>query len=265
MTERTLTIEGVDIPLTELGTGPTLLWLHGYDSHPGEEDFLGRLARHYRVIAPVHPGFAEVSRLPWVQSMEDMAFYYRHVLAQVAAGERVMLAGHSLGGWIAAEFAVRFSHLLRGLVLVAPFGLRSEQAPAADLFMLTAVDRRERAWHDAAAAPAPDHASLRAIRDLEMTAQLGWEPRLFDPRLAGRLRWVDVPVLLVWGEQDRIVPLGCAQTWLEHLRAARQLIVPDAGHYPHVEHAASCANAIRGLAAGRDPGPAAFASPRPGQ
>ncbi|MGE5291467.1 MAG: alpha/beta fold hydrolase [Micromonosporaceae bacterium] len=250
MTDQTLTVDGIDVQVVQLGAGPTLLWLHGYASHPGEDEFLERLATGYRVVAPVHPGFGEVSRIPWVRSMEDLAFYYRHVIETLGGGH-VTLAGHSVGGWIASEFAVRFSHLLRGLVLIAPFGLRHDGNPPADIFMLDDVQRRERAWHDISRAPATSGPpSLPAIRDLEMTAQLGWEPRLFDPRLAERLRWIDVPTLIVWGEQDRIVPAAYAQEWTKLVREADKVIIPDAGHYVHVERPEACAAAIAGSAAG---------------
>ncbi len=86
---------------------------------------------------------------------------------------------------------------------------------------------------------------------MEMTAQLGWEPRLFDPRLAHRLRWIDVPTLIVWGEQDRIVPAGYAREWAKLIRHADKVIIPDAGHYVHIERPEACAAAItRSAAAG---------------
>jgi len=250
MTEQTLTVDGIEVQSTQLGAGPTLVWLHGYSSHPGEQAFLERLATGYRVVAPVHPGFGEVSRLPWIRSMEDMAFYYRMVIEDVGGGGRVLLAGHSLGGWIASEFAVRFSHLLDGLVLIAPFGLRRADLPVTDIFMLSDAERHERGWHDRARAPAaPDPSSLSAIRDLEMTAQVGWEPRLFGPRLAERLRWIDVPTMIVWGDQDRIVPAAYAQTWDALTPRSSKMIIPDAGHYVHIERPEACVAAFAGSAA----------------
>jgi pimeloyl-ACP methyl ester carboxylesterase len=251
MTDRMLAVDGIDVPAAQLGAGPTLVWLHGYDSHPGEEEFLEHLAAAHRVVAPVHPGFGEVNRLPWIRSMEDVAFYYRDLIRGLGAGQ-VTLAGHSLGGWIAGEFAVRFSHLLRALVLIAPLGLRLAGDPPADLFMLDAAQRRERAWRDPSRAPVPPGPpSLSDIRDMEMTAQLGWEPRLFGPRLAERLRWIDVPTVIVWGERDRIVPAVYAEEWAGPIKKADKVIIPDAGHYVHVERPRECAAAIaRSAAAG---------------
>jgi pimeloyl-ACP methyl ester carboxylesterase len=181
--------------------------------------------------------------------MEDVAFYYRHLIQNLDGGS-VTLAGHSLGGWIASEFAVRFGHLLRALVLIAPLGLRRDGDPPADIFMLDAAQRRERAWHDLSRAPVRSGPpSLPDIRDMEMTAQLGWGPRLFDPRLAERLRWIDVPTVIVWGERDRIVPAVYAEEWAGLIRKADKVIIPDAGHYVHVERPEACAAAIAESAA----------------
>jgi pimeloyl-ACP methyl ester carboxylesterase len=116
--------------------------------------------------------------------------------------------------------------------------------------MLDAAQRRKRAWHDLSRAPAGSGPpSLADIRDMEMTAQLGWEPRLFGPRLAERLRWIDVPTVIVWGEQDRIVPSVYAEEWAGLIKKADKVVIPDAGHYVHVERPAACAAAIALLAA----------------
>jgi pimeloyl-ACP methyl ester carboxylesterase len=243
--DRTIRIDDIDIRMAEHGDGDrTLLWLHGYGGHPGAAPFLGQLADRFQVLVPEHPGFGATERLPWVRTREDMALYYRHLLREVADGGRVVLAGHSLGGWLAAEFAIRFSHLLEALVLVAPLGLRLPDRPPADIFMLPDEERQRLEWHDASRMPAPSDDPLAPIRDKEMTAQLAWEPRLFDPRLHERLRWIDVPTVLVWGEHDGIVDPAHADAWASVLPDAERVVVRDAGHLPHVEQPSEFAAAV---------------------
>jgi pimeloyl-ACP methyl ester carboxylesterase len=243
--ERTIRIDDIDVRMTEQGDGDTtLLWLHGYGGHPGGAPFVGELAERFRVLVPEHPGFGGTERLPWVRTREDMALYYRHVLRQVAPGSPVVLAGHSLGGWLAAEVAIRFSHLLEALVLVAPMGLRLADRPVADIFMLTDEEREVLEWHDRSRMPAPPEDPLAPIRDREMTAQLAWEPRLFDPRLHERLRWIDVPTVLVWGEHDGVVDPAYAAVWASGIGAAETVVVPDAAHLPHVEQPGPFAAAV---------------------
>lgn len=244
MTEWTRVLDQVSAHGTQAGEGQTLLWLHGYSSETDESPFINRLGRHYRVLAPQHPGFGSTER-GFIRTMEDLALWYRHLLSEEAAGQRVVLAGHSLGGWIAAEFAYRFPHLIDRLVLVAPMGLRLPDTPFADIFMLTDGARRELEWTDDATRPtAPDQPTLAGIHDAEMTAQLAWEPRLFAPRLAERLRWIDAPTTVVWGAGDQIVPPAYADHWVAHLPDATAHIIAGAGHYVHLERPDACLDVI---------------------
>lgn len=252
--ERTIRIDETDVRVTEQGDGDrTLVWLHGSGGHPGELPFVRLLAEQYRVVVPEHPGFGTTDRLPWVRTREDMALYYRHLLRQLSPDTRVVLAGHALGGWIAADVAIRFSHLLDALVLVDPLGLRLPDHPPADIFMLDDDAQRRLEWHDEGSVPPPHEDPLAHIRDQEMTAQLAWEPRLFDPRLAERLRWIDVPTVLVWGEHDGIVDPVYADAWAAGIPDTETILVRDAAHFPHVEQPETFATTVTAALDGRRP------------
>src|SRR5262249_13732974 len=76
--------------------GESLRWLPFYDA----------LAKHFTVYVPTHPGFGQSGGFDTIDSIEDMAFHYIDLLDALGL-EQVVLGGVSLGGWIAAELAVR--------------------------------------------------------------------------------------------------------------------------------------------------------------
>jgi pimeloyl-ACP methyl ester carboxylesterase len=88
------------------GSGPTLLFLHGAGGFPGWLPWFDRLSASHQVIVVEHPGFGASDDAPGLVNVSDFAFYYLDFLERYDLRE-VHLAGHSLGGWIAAEIAIR--------------------------------------------------------------------------------------------------------------------------------------------------------------
>ncbi|MQA85446.1 MAG: alpha/beta fold hydrolase [Streptosporangiales bacterium] len=236
MTDSFVEFEGVRLSFLDRGDGVPLLWLHGLSGRDPWDAFLSRLAESYRVVVPEHPGFGSTDRVPWIRDMEDMALFYRSFIETYLPADGIVLAGHSLGAWMAAEFAFRHPERLRALVLTSPLGLLREDAPVADVFLLEPEEFRQRAYADPDKAPPPaDTTSIEWIRNRSMTAQFGWSPRLFSPRLAERLRWINRPTLLLHGELDRIVPPSHTDLYASLLPDAQVALLPGVGHHPHHE------------------------------
>ena len=106
-------------------------------------------------LFPVHPGCAGSADLDDIDGMDDLVFHYLDVCATLGL-ERPVLLGPSLGGWLAAEWAVRYPEMLRALILVDAFGLRLPEAPATDLLRLDATQMRQVLFADPHAAVAQD-------------------------------------------------------------------------------------------------------------
>ena len=88
------------------------------------------------VLMPTHPGFAGEPRPAWFDSVDDLAITYLDLLEQLDLQD-VMVVGSSMGGWIAAEMAVRDTTRLSSIVLVNAAGIQVEGHPIADVFPLT--------------------------------------------------------------------------------------------------------------------------------
>jgi pimeloyl-ACP methyl ester carboxylesterase len=238
--ETTRDIGGRATRITEAGDGRPLLWLHDTRGNlwtPGHE----LLSDACRVIAPSLPGFDDSTTLGRIDEPEDVVFFLLDLLDALAL-ERPVVLGAGLGGWLAAELAVRYPERLGGLVLVDAYGIQVDGALAADEFALTAPMLRPLVFVD----PAGDLAQQwmpdvetperleRALHAKVAAARLAWQFP-YAPKLRGRLGRAKLPALVIWGEQDRLVPLAHAQAYAEGLPQARVAMIPGAAHYPYVE------------------------------
>jgi len=247
MTTRTspawLTLHGVRLEIVERGEGRPILWLHGEEGLEPEAPFLDLLARGGRVIAPSHPGFGHSPEADGVDTVDDLSYLYLDLLAERDARDAVVI-GASLGGWIAAELAVKCTARVARLALVAPLGIKVGDRETRDIPDIWALDPEEvqRLQYADPARAAVDYTRLSEdrvtviARDREATALYGWEPYFHNPKLRRRLRRIDVPTLLVWGAEDRFVTPGYyGAAYQAAMPGARLATIDGAGHFPHLE------------------------------
>ena len=116
------------------GQGAPLLYLHGALGVYGWTPFMEQLSQRFDVIVPDHPGFGESDTPDWLDNVGDLAYFYLDVM-QALRLTGVHLSGTSLGGWIAAEIAVRDCHPLKSLTLTAPAGIHVKGLSKGDFFM----------------------------------------------------------------------------------------------------------------------------------
>ncbi len=116
-----------EVDVWEGGAGSPLMFLHGYERHPGDAAFLGRLAQRHRVWAPEQPGYGTSIGSEEIHDLLDLVLFYRALMQDLDVGP-VDLVGHSIGGMIAAEIAAITPDVVRRLVLVDSFGLWLDEA-----------------------------------------------------------------------------------------------------------------------------------------
>ncbi len=142
---------------------------------------------------------------------------------------------------LAAETAIISPHLVRRLVLVDAFGLWLDDYPIPDVFIQTPEALSGLLWHDPAqaeppAGPAdadPTTVALNAQQNRAIAARFLWA--VPERGLAKRLPYLRTPTLVLWGEQDRLIPPAYAQAFADRLAGARVSLIPNAGHLPMVE------------------------------
>jgi pimeloyl-ACP methyl ester carboxylesterase len=250
-----LSVGDVSVRVSRGGSGPALLFLHGAGGHPGWLPLFDRLAQHSTVIVPEHPGFGRSDDPRWIRHVSDLAMYYLDFLDAMALSG-VHAVGHSLGGWTAAEVAVRNCSRLASLTLIAPAGIRVKGVPPGDNFIWSPEEAARNRFHDQAFANAVLEATPSEERlDEQMQNQLaavkfGWEPRWFNPDLEKWLHRISVPTHVIWGDDDKILPAAYAPRWGERVKGARITIIQDAGHVPHVEKMERVAGPLLAFLAG---------------
>jgi pimeloyl-ACP methyl ester carboxylesterase len=253
-TAETVSIAGSGLHVAHAGSGPPLLVLHHDIGSPDRLPFYDALARAFTTLVPSHPGYGASERPAWLRSVRDVAVVYQWLLAERRLTD-VTLVGLGFGGWIAAEMATMAPRGFRRVILVGAMGIKPERGEIADQALLSYIDYVRLGFADAAACErvygaAPPTATLEQW-DLnrEMTFRIAWKPYMYNPTLPHLLGGVATPALVVWGRDDRIVPLECGERFVKALPNARLSVIEHAGHFLEMERPDELARLVGEFAA----------------
>lgn len=240
-TESIETVTGCKIRIMRKGKGEPLLFLHGAAGASRWLPFMDMLAETYDVIVPEHPGFGGSDTPDWLDTVGDLAFFYMDVIDHLGL-DKVHLVGTSIGGWIAAELTTRSCAKIETLTLVAPAGLHVKGVKRGDMFMWSPQEMSQNLFHNqeiarAVPPPANDAELMVVLKNQLMTAKLAWHPRFHNPHLRKWLHRVDVPTLIIWGDDDKLIPTEHGPAYRELIPNSELEIIPACGHLPHVEKA----------------------------
>ena len=131
-----LEVSGVRLSAQSAGSGKPAIFLHGAAGALAWLPYYDALAGAYALTIPDHPGFGHSDNPDWIRTVDDIAMLYLDALESLDL-RGVHLIGHSLGGWIAAELAIRDRSRIASLTLIDPAGLRVKGVPIADNFIWT--------------------------------------------------------------------------------------------------------------------------------
>jgi pimeloyl-ACP methyl ester carboxylesterase len=237
-------VAGGDLEVFRGGTGPNLILLHGSYGWWGWEPIHERLAERFTVLAPVHPGFGHSSRLPGIDTIDDLAYYYLDLFAAWNVLP-ARIIGFGLGGWLGAEIAVRTPAAVDRLVLVDSVGIKISDRETRDIgdpYILIGDEQQPMFWHDPNANRVPlplpglpEPMLERMLHNAEGGMYYGFKPYMHNPKLRQRLHRITARTLVVWGDDDRIVAPSYGQAFAAEISGARFTTIPNSGHYPHRE------------------------------
>lgn len=260
----TLTTAVGEVKLLRGGHGPSVLYLHSVAAEAAD-DLCADLATDFSVVAPYFPGFGGSEGIEQMEDMEDAVYHLLDVIERLGM-DRPIVAGLSLGGWMAAELAVRYPDSVSGLVIANPAGLYIEGQPIKEIFGRSMPELAEDIFadHDQPvylAMKAAGDSIERSLADGSLTfdsvqpylelmaaaARLAWNPYLHNPRLRRRLNRVKVPTVVISGTKDGLIPPAHPEAYAAEIRDARLERV-DAGHMLTLERPDVLAAAIRSVA-----------------
>jgi pimeloyl-ACP methyl ester carboxylesterase len=232
----------IELELYQGGSGPPLLYLHGGSGLVPNAPFLDRLCQRFKVIAPVHPGFGG-SNLPiWIDCVDDFAHAYLELIDHLKLSS-VLLVGHSIGGWTAAEMVTKSTAAIDKIVLIAPVGIKVgpvDKLDIPDIYAL-AQDKLDALLYAEPDKWRPDASKLTdadllaRARNRQTLALVTWEPYMHNPKLKHRLHRIDRPTLLIRGAQDGLVSKDYAAAYAGLIPGAKLVTIDGAGHGPQVE------------------------------
>jgi pimeloyl-ACP methyl ester carboxylesterase len=256
-TEETVKVAGTKLVLIRGGSGRPLLMLHDELGYPGWVSWNDALAAEWEFIIPLQPGFGKSPRLDWVRSYRDLGGFYARVLREMNLAPIDVIA-FSAGGYIAAEMAASDPNIFSHMVLSAPMGLKPTEG---EIYDFLAVTIRTCLMQTVSNPEAPEFAKIyggemtpeqfELFEDARSeTARLGWEPFMYNPSLGHLLEGVtQLPTLLIWGEEDAVVPRGCIDAYQKAIPSAQAVAIPSVGHRPEVEDPETFIQAVKAFLA----------------
>jgi len=234
---------GCTIRYYDVGSGPPLVLLHGLGGDADDWAFcLEALSASYRVIAPDLLGFGRSGKPHIDYTISGFVEVLEHFLRGLNI-ERTTLLGHSLGGWVAATFALRFPEAVHKLVLVDAAGVWGEMTELpVNLRVSTLAHMREVFEHlfydKTLASDALIEMAYRqhlergdgyTIHNLLLNLRSGHEC------LEERISALQMPTLIVWGEADEMIPVNTARHIQGLVSGSTLQIIPQCGHLPELE------------------------------
>lgn len=247
--ESHVAVAGLQLRLRRAGRGQPLLVLHRDIGTPDQLPIYAALAERYDLLLPEHPGYGASERAAWMRHPRDLVAVYQGMLAALEV-PRASLLGLGFGGWIAAEMASLAPRDFSKLVLVGPMGFKPPQGDILDQALVSHIDYARAGFHAQRAFEAVYGAEPSTDQlvewDLcrEMNFRLAWKPYMHSQTLPHLLGAIRAPALVVWGAEDRVVPISAADRVMAGLSGARLAVVPDCGACVEMEQPAEFARLV---------------------
>jgi pimeloyl-ACP methyl ester carboxylesterase len=246
----------LEITVNIAGKGKPVLYLHSAGGYYWD-DFLDGLAEHYKVYVPHFPGTApgRPNDIDKIDNLWDAVVAYEDLLDGLGL-KKVRLIGHSFGGMLAAELAAQRPKAIEKLVLIAPVGLWRADAPytVADWCALSEAEIRDVLFYDkhhpnvVRRMTPPSGKDAEAMWTVNFVWTLGCTGKVIwpipDKGLRKRIHRINSPTVIVWGENDRLIPPVYAEEFHRSIPGSEVLRLPQCGHEPPLEQCSALSTRV---------------------
>jgi pimeloyl-ACP methyl ester carboxylesterase len=262
LTERWATVEGIRTRYFEAGRDrkKCVIFVHGLGSS-GDRwlDIPLALSFHYRTIAIDLPGFG-MSDKPssgMRYTIKEYAEFIKNLMDKLEISDgRTSLVGHSLGGYISAEVAVLYGHLVDRLVLIDTSGMLNGPTPLLEQYLEAAMNPTPQAVRRVFEQLVANPVRIPEVLVTGFIQRMGLEGAKNAFRLAyensvrtqigeKRLGQISHKTLIIWGRQDRLIPLEYSSAFERSIKGSRTELIEDAGHAPFAEKPALASEILR--------------------
>lgn len=249
--------QGHSVSWFEAGTGPVILLLHGGGgTGKAFAHQMASFSQDFRVLALDMPGFGQSDLIPAVETIQDIAHVVREWLALLKIRE-LIIGGNSMGGRVALQVAALIPSQIQALIVLDSVGVPLSGTPIINPLTLAPREFISGLVYDT-----ERFRKLTPYRTLDDIKELTDGRKVFarytrhepiSPLPLSDLKKLAMPALLIWGRQDKIIPLAYGKALQKALPDAELVVFEDCGHMPHIEWPHLCNQAIKHFIARRVP------------
>jgi abhydrolase domain-containing protein 6 len=260
-TEAKLTIKSVNIPdfkivYAEGGTGDTIILVHGFTGNKDNWPSFAKLfTPNYRVIIPDLPGFGDSSK-PQDKNYSIMSQVERlHLFAKELKLTKFHLAGNSMGGSIAGNYAATYPDMVKTLGLFNSAGvvspIKSERAllleKGINPFVIKDVSDFDKLMEFAFVKPPQipsfmkKYLAKQAIKASPFNQKIGKDTSSDSLILESKLDKITAPTLILWGDSDKLIHVSSVDVFAKGIKNSKSVVIKECGHMPMLEKPAETA------------------------
>lgn len=251
------------VEYTDVGSGPVIVYLHGVIKSQ-TDPLIDELSKSHRIVAPFLPGYGSSTGGSGLNSVHDAALHLDETLDHLGISNAV-LVGHSLGGLLAGELAAVSPRLFSHIIFIASYGLWSDDEPTMDFFTASPQEMSKAFYSDSSLpgainlsqSPSEEATEVdpntedgmkiikrlvEQAKTMSSAARYLWP--IPDRGLADRMYRIRIPSLVIWGENDGIIPLSYADLFARNLPDSEKVLFPDAAHMLNEEYPQQLAHVI---------------------
>lgn len=232
-----------------------LILLHGLGGYAERwRNVMPYLSKKYHLFAPDLIGFGQSDK-PSVDYTMELFIKFTFEFLEAVGIKKTNMMGTSLGGQVVVECAATQNNIIEKIVLIAPAGVMKKSTPALDAYTMAALYPSRETIKTAYQMMAGEQRQVSEdsidnfIQNMSRpNAKMVFLSTLLGlknaPDISEKLNTIKVPTLIIWGEDDKLIPLEYAQHFVSSINHCQFVVMRQCGHAPHVEEPGKLADIV---------------------